>query len=196
MSEDEIISICDQCIAGRVISIPAEVINSMDEVQAFFVREHYKGKYFLKLPDSEIQFFEWLKSAAPEVWLDLWGDSVEEPYLVSIDFLPHLIPTGRGFPICDLISADNYYFAPIHINGREAELMVDTLKQRYMDKKPLTIAQTLLMEISMDAIDIWHFAYKHRVDLEQAKAAVALLVEEQSIVHFTDADHLANFVIV
>lgn len=196
MSEDEIISICDQCIAGRVISIPEEVINSMDEVQAFFVREHYKGKYFLKLPDSEIQFFEWLKSAAPEVWLDLWGDSVEEPYLVSIDFLPHLIPTGRGFPICDLISTDNYYFAPIHINGREAELMVDTLKQRYMDKKPLTIAQTLLMEISMDAIDIWHFAYKHRVDLVQAKAAVALLVEEQSIVHFTDADHLANFVIV
>ena len=196
MSEDEIISICDCSIKDRVMLIPEKIINQMDEVQAFFVREHYKGKYFLKLPDREILFFEWLKDIAPEVWQDLWGDSVEEPYLVSIDFLPHLLPSGRGFPICDLISTDNYYFAPIHINGREAELLVDTLKQRYLDKKPLTIAQTLLMEISMDAIDIWHFAYKHKIAIEEAKAAVALLVEEQSIVHFTDADHLANFVIV
>ena len=196
MSEEEIISICENNIAGRVMNIPSELLNQIDEVQAYLVRDHFKGKYFLKLPDYEIEFFEWLKLSEPEVWQDLWSDSVEEPYLVSIDFLPTLLPGRRGFPICDLVAADNYYFAPIHINGREAELMVDTIKQRYLNKKSITVAQTLLMEISMDAIDIWHFAYKHKIEIAKAKEAVALLVEEQSIVHFTNADHLANFVII
>lgn len=194
MTEQEIIEICNDNIVDRVLTIPESIIAEIDPAQAFFIREHFRGQIFIKFPNTEIQFFEWLKVNDAAVWDDLWSDSPEEPYIVSIDFLPHLVKKGRGFPICDLVNTENYYFAPIHINGREAEFLTDTIKQRFLSKESLTTAQTLLMEISMDPIDIWHFAYKYKISIAQAKEAVAQLLEDQTIVHFTNADHLANFI--
>jgi len=52
----------------------------------------------------------------------------------------------------------------------------------------------LALEISVSPIDIWHFAYKHKVPLRDAKAAVAQLVDDHALVHITDAEHLARFI--
>ncbi|MDD3124289.1 MAG: hypothetical protein PHV24_00450 [Candidatus Kapabacteria bacterium] len=196
MNEEEIIAILDQHIDGNTLIIPEDIFRQIDQEKAFFIREHYRGKLFVRLPEREIKFFEWLKENDRKVWDDLWGDADADLYYVSIEFLLQLVPEGRGFPICDLVTTDNYYFATIHINGREAELLVDTIKQRFLKKEKLTVAQLLLMEISIEAIDLWHFCHKYRIAIDDAKRAVEQLVADKSIVHFTKAEHLANFIIL
>ena len=190
----EIIDVLNTKIQDRIIEIPNEIYKILDEDKAVHIKNFYDGKYFMKLPESEIAFFEWLKENDPEIWKDLWDESPIEPYCVSFDFLPYLIRHGNGFPICDLLNNENYYFTPIHINGREAELMVETIKQRFLNRDSLTPAQTLLMEISLNPIDIWHFSYKYNIEIYKAQVAVAQLVEDESIVHFKLAEHLANFI--
>jgi hypothetical protein len=51
----------------------------------------------------------------------------------------------------------------------------------------------LALEISMGAIDIWHFAYKHKIDLTQAKKAVSDMVDDGVLVHLTESEHLIPF---
>jgi len=48
--------------------------------------EFFHGYTLMQLPQSEIDFFEWLKSADRDVWNDLW-EGEENQYLVSIDLL-------------------------------------------------------------------------------------------------------------
>lgn len=197
METDRIIEQLEKSIEGNLMRIPEELIEEIDEAKAFLIRDRFRGNVFLELPERERKFFEWLRREKPEVWKDLWGDVAdsEELYRVSIEFLITLMSeNGRGFPICDLMENDNYYFAPIHINGRENELLAGTVKTRFMNKQKLTAAQLLLMEISLEAIDIWHFAYKYGLSIAAARKAADELVEDGIIVHFRKADQLANFI--
>lgn len=184
----------DSQISDKILNLSDEQIASMDLITAEAIKNKYHGKLMLKLPNGEVQFFEWLKENDPDVWKDLWEDTPDKEYIVSIDFLPYLIRHKTGFPICDLINNENCYFVPLHINSRESEMLSDTLKVRLNNKEPLTPAQLLLLEISLHPIDIWHFAYKYKLDLEKAKNAVRQLVDDETIVHFKDAEHLANFI--
>jgi hypothetical protein len=147
------------------------------------------------LPEKEIIFFEWLKINDTPVWNDLWNDELLEPYIVSLIFLPVLIKRGyRGFPICDLIENDNYYFTPQHLADKESEIFSESAKTIYLNKGKMTIPQLLAMEISLDPIDIWHFAYKHQISVAECKKAVLDLVNDEVLVHLKDASHLSTFI--
>ena len=73
----------------------------------------------MKLPPSEISFFEWLKKNDNIVWNDLWNED-EDLYQVSIDLLPQFSDNRNGFPICDLQDGLNYYFTD-HWEGTKWE---------------------------------------------------------------------------
>lgn len=174
-----------------VLDIPEEVFLKMEKDYGELLKKEFTAARMFKLPQFEIDFFKWVKEHDRLVWNDLWNED-HESYAVSLEFLPHLLEKdGRGFPICDLQTVDNYYFMPQLLVDRESDVMVEAAKVRFMEKKGLTPNQLLALEIHFGGIDIWHFAYKHKIELTDAKAAVASLVEDQVLVHLTDAEHLA-----
>ncbi len=184
----------EKLIINDCLELQNEHLKMMDIETAELIKKKHRGQLMVKLNPDEILFFEWLKENDFAVWNDLWEDTLSDNYIISIDFLPYLIKYKNGFPICDLLNNDNYYFVPIHLKGAEIEMLSDTLQIRLKNKESLTPAQLLLIEISLHPIDIWHFAFRHKLPIETVKIAVHQLVEDGSIVHFTDAEHLANFI--
>ena len=79
----------------------------LDQVQA--IVDEFHGRALMKIPQTEIDFFTWLKKNDPDIWDDLWQDE-DDMYLVSIDLLSRFIDGGLGFPICDLVNQPNYWF--------------------------------------------------------------------------------------
>ncbi|MFA7625891.1 MAG: hypothetical protein WCZ17_02490 [Candidatus Kapaibacterium sp.] len=182
-------------VTNRILQIPDEMFSLVTVEQAAYIHEYYPANTLFRLPQSEIKFFEWLKNNDEQVWDDLWSDELNPPYYISLLFLPVLVKgTYRGFPICDLLSNDNYYFAPSHLADKESELFTESSKTRFINKESLTVPQLLAIEISMDAIDIWHFAYKHNIELTEAKRAVKSLVDDEVLVHLKDAEYLTAFI--
>ena len=164
------------------------------------ILDKFGGKYLIRLPESEISFFEWLKINDYNVWQDIWlNDTVDnncdEIYLVSVNLLPVFMNLdGRGLPICDLQNTENYFFTMAQMVDEESKLMIEATQELFRNHKPLTVAQMLALEISLDPIDIWHFAYKHKIDLEQAKEAVKTLVEDNALVHLKEAEYIVPFI--
>lgn len=174
-----------------VLEIPQDVFETLEKEHAELIKKEFKAAQMLKLPEFEIAFFEWLKEHDIVVWNDLWGDD-ELHYTISIEFITKLIEKdGRGFPICDLRTVDNYYFPTQVLVDRESDVMVEAAKVRFMERQGLTPSQLLALEIHFGGIDIWHFSYKHKIELNEAKKAVESLVEDQILVHLKDAEHLA-----
>jgi hypothetical protein len=184
-----------ESLGKNYIILPEYIWGLMDEHTAAMVAERFAPRLLIQLPNWEIQFFEWLKENDNPVWVDLWGDNTELPYAVGVSFLPLLIDiNGRGFPICDLESNDNYYFTLDHAVDEESKVMLESSRDRLLAKKSLSIAQLLTVEISLAPIDIWHFAYKYQKTIDEAKAAVLSLVEDKVLVHLKDAEHLDGFI--
>lgn len=179
--------------ASPYIHFPEAILSGMTTEQAQQVAERFGANILMQLPPAEIAFFEWLKLNDEKVWHDLWPGDEDEKYLVGISFLPMFLETSRGFPICDLVDSDNYYFSSVHMPDSEAKMFIDAIKQRYLEGNALTVAQLLALEISIAPIDIWRFSYHHRIPLEKAKQAVAQLVEDGILIHLTQADQLVNF---
>jgi len=149
----------------------------------------------IRLPEQEIAFFEWLKTQDIDIWNDLWTrDELNEPYIVSIIFLPLLVYSARrGFPICDLTENDNYFFTPIQLMGDVAKVYLETADIALEKRKPISSIQLLVKDISMNQTDIWHFAYKYNIPIVEAKKDVERLVDEQALLHLKEADQLSNF---
>ncbi|MBX3042541.1 MAG: hypothetical protein KIT33_00440 [Candidatus Kapabacteria bacterium] len=196
MTDKEIVKWCSkQSPEIDFIDISDSLIKEINESQANYILNYFSHNTLFKLPQSEIDFFEWLKVFDEKVWLDLWkDDELNPPYYVSLLFLPVLIKGGyRGFPICDLLENDNYYFAPVHLVDKESQIFAESSKTRFMNRESLTVPQLLAIEISMDPIDIWHFAYKHKIEITEAKKAVKSLVDDELLVHLKEAGYLATF---
>lgn len=193
---DSLLSWCaDEVHGGRIIEFPREVFASLSPDVAKILAESLAGEALIRLPEKDVRFFEWLRAADEPVWQDLWGgDNPNEPYVVSMAFLPLLLDPVRGFPICDLLDNDNYYFAPIHILDGDAEQFLSAIKERFLAKQRLTPAQLLALEISLAPIDVWRFAYHHEIPLDTAKKSVENLVADGILVHFRTAAELANFI--
>lgn len=191
-SNQEIIEFFSKLVTDKgVLHIPEDVFLKMEKEYGELLKKEFTATRMMRLPQFEIDFFIWLKENDPLVWNDLWMED-DESYTISIEFLPMLLEKdGRGFPICDLQTVDNYYFMPQLLIERESDVMVEAAKVRFVEKRGLTPSQLLALEIHFGGIDVWHFAYKHKIDLAEAKAAVASLVEDQILVHLTDAEHLA-----
>lgn len=152
---------------------------------------------FVKLSQHEIKFFEWLKENDPSIWDDLWKDDDLEipPYVISTLFLPMMIEDkDRGFPICDLLENDNYFFTPKHMVDEESKVMIEVAKRKFDSKKRLTHTELLALEISLGPIDIWHYSYKYGLNLQECKNTVHKLVDDNALVHLKEAEHLAPFI--
>jgi hypothetical protein len=177
------------------IDFPDELFEEITAELAEFISRKFASTTMMMLPNKEIRFFEWLKIHDIDIWNDLWDNPNEEPYKVGLSFLPLLTNKyGRGFPICDLVNNDNYYFCMALMPDKESTIMLESSKERFREKKDLTVAQLLTLEISTGPIDIWHFAYRHRINLQEAKDAVLQLVDDNVLVHFKEAEYLANFI--
>jgi len=196
MSNEELIAYCQNSIERRnFILFEDEVFAQISPEQARLLADHYASDTLMMLPRYEIEFFEWLRQEDEPIWLDLWGDESVEPYLVGMYFLPRLIElNGRGFPICDLMDNDNFYFTVAQMQDDEGKATIEVARNKFENHEQLTIAQLLALEISLSPIDIWHFAYKHSIKLADAKKAVAELVDDHALVHITKAELLARFI--
>ncbi len=176
------------------LTMPESIFNLLDVNLANEVATYFNNNILLKLPEREIRFFEWLKENDEEVWNDLWVQADEEHYVVGISFLPLLIDKLTGFPICDLMETDNYYFTKEHIVDKEAKLFLESIHQRFKAKKQLSLQQALMLQISVQPTDVWHFAYHFKTNLNATKAAIAELVADKMLIHITNAEHLVAFI--
>lgn len=176
------------------LTIPDEIFGAMTPEVARGVVERHGSYGLIRLPDREQRFFEWLRTTDPLVWQDLWGDA-EEPYVVSVAFLESLLDDRCGFPICDLMSTDNYYFFPAMLEWTpEARDYTEAVRGRLLAGEKLTTEQLLVAELALGgATDIWHFAYRHHIPVDEVKDAVRLLVEDKVLVHLRSAEQLAPF---
>ncbi|MEJ2056128.1 MAG: hypothetical protein P8X42_19615, partial [Calditrichaceae bacterium] len=139
------------------IEFDPEFLSSLrlDQVEAIIDKFH--GRALMKMPQDEINFFTWLKENDRPVWNDLWQDE-EDIYLVSIDLLSCFIEGGLGFPICDLIDQENYWFNMRHIKPKGMEELERIITKLEKGSK-VTLAEAFLLEVSTRPVDIWHFCY-------------------------------------
>ncbi|MCX7737785.1 MAG: hypothetical protein N2319_13875 [Candidatus Kapabacteria bacterium] len=192
---NSLIEIIDgQSAENHFIELSDEVFQALNIEMAEALAKRYGASHLIKLPLREIKFFEWLYENDIEIWKDLWGNTDEEPYIVGMSFLPVLLDKMRGYPICDLMNNENYYFTSSHIVDKESDILLESAKTRFMNNEELTIAQLLILQISVSPTDIWHFAYNFNIDLNEAKKAVDDLVQDNALVHLKDAEHLAPFI--
>jgi len=178
-----------------VITFDEEILSALTPDDAKLIISQIGSTHLLKLPQKEIAFFEWLKEIHPLVWKDLWGyDDDEYRYTVGLEFLPLMLDPVRGFPICDLLTHENYYFVADHLIGEEISFYLDAVKDRYVKQESVTVAQLFVLEISMAPIDVWRFSYHHRIELDRVMKAVNDLKEEGMLLHLQKAEDLADFV--
>jgi len=155
------------------------------------LEKHFHGRALMELPLEEIEFFKWLKENDPPVWDDLWKN-VDEPYRVSIDFLHHFVESGNGFPICDLIKVDNYWFHTRHIKPKAFEKMED-IRPKLDKKGSLSFEEGILIEIARGSIDLWHFCYRYKLPLSIAKKKIEIMHREDLLVHLRDREDLVKY---
>lgn len=199
MNIEEIILSIEQQISqsdkNTIIEFNEETLSYLNQENAIQLIRTFGSSLLIKLPPKEIAFFEWLKAEHGNIWVDLWETQDSEmKYIVSLSFLPLLLDPVRGFPICDLRSNNNYYFTPAHLIGNEITFFVEAVKERFLQKESLTIAQLLALEISMSPIDIWRFSYHHGLDIIAVKKAVEQLKEDSMLMHCMSHEELAEYV--
>ncbi len=194
MNSEELYDWCiDYLKENQFIDFPEKIFNNITVENSKFLVQKLGKNTLMKLPSKEIKFFEWLKEKDLKIWEDLW-DSEDEEYIVALNFLPYLLEPSRGFPICDLIHNDNYYFTSSMFIDKVSQIFIDSVQQMYKDKQTLTVEQTLALEISIAPIDIWRFCYRYNIDIERAKKAVQNLIEDGIIIHLKKSEQLADFI--
>lgn len=157
------------------------------------VIKYFRGQAMMYLPQSEIDFFEWVKENDPQVWLEMWGGE-DNSYTVSLASLRAFLGESRGFLICDLDGDGNYFFHKDFIIDVEKERLLSELLAKVREKSELTISDVFILEIWIRPTDIWHFAYKYSYSLADAKEMIGRLVEQGILRHPTKRDEIAAFV--
>jgi hypothetical protein len=163
-----------------------EELEAMNENDVSAVENHFSGHTLMRLPQEEIEFFEWLKKVDLPVWQDLW-DTEEEPYLVSISFLHHFLQEQNGFPICDLVDEANYWFCKRHLKPKGIEIMVEA------NGKEIPFEQRLIAEILNGSIDLWHFCYRNNIPVDYAKSRVQEMHRNDLLVHLESREDLVKY---
>jgi len=132
----------------KPVEIPEAIFDALTPEIARELAQQF-GRYGLvRLPSYEQRFFDWLRTEDPDVWNDLWSDQ-DEPYVVALSFLEYLLDRRRGFPICDLMTTDNYYFMPAMLEWTpEARDYAAAVRERFESGQPLSIEQLLVINHS------------------------------------------------
>jgi hypothetical protein len=173
------------------VQFSRQELDQLDEQSTGQIEKHFHGHTMMLIPENEIQFFEWLKENDRVVWDDLWQDQ-ENPYRISIDFLHHFIKDRNGFPICDLVRQENFWFAPAHIKPKGMELF-KSINHKSNQHIKLTFEEALLYEIALGSIDIWHFCYRYTYPLSIAKQKVLKMHKEDLLVHLGKREDLVGY---
>lgn len=196
MTIEAFIEQCEASFAAsgaRILRLTQEEIDAMPIEDMSTLIVTLSGNTFIALPEREREFFEWLRTADPEVWDDLWlGEG--EPYIVSIDYLLSVCSEANGFPICDLVTSDNYFFTPRHIKKPDGELALIAIMKKIEAHRKLSIGEALMYEAARFPIDLWHFCYRHKIPVGAAKLAVAQLVADELLVHLTQCADLVDYI--
>ena len=166
-------------------------LKKLTKKDAQALEKHFHGRAMMELPAEEIDFFIWLKESDPPVWDDLWKEE-EEPYRVSLDFLHHFIQNGNGFPICDLINVDNYWFHSRHFKPKALEKM-DEIQEKLDGKGSLSFEEGILIEIARGSIDLWHFCYRYKLLISVAKKKIEIMHCEDLLVHLSSREDLVKY---
>lgn len=195
MTNEDLYALCENSLSehGHIV-IPDDVLDSLDAESITAIGTQFSGGTLMLLPQREVTFFEWLRIEDPAVWADLWaGDDL--PYIVSLAHLPDLVGASPRptYVIRDLLTEDNYYFSPDLLIEKESDAFIHAVRDRMQSQMSLTISQLLALEASLGPVDIWHFAFSHKIALDVAKAAVAHLVDDRILLHVPRADHLAQY---
>lgn len=194
MNDVELLQWVRQHEQNGVIEFPEEMVRVLSVAQLDLLAREFGPTMFVRLPASDIRFFEWLKRADPEVWNDLWSDDIQPlPYLVGIGLLPDIMKSNRGFPICDLLNVPNFYFTHKHVRGEEARPYIEALRLRLENGDELDIPELFMLELTQEPIDIWRFAYLYRVPLERVKQAVMQLVADDLLVYTPTREDLSGY---
>lgn len=179
----------------QVITFPEEMFENINIQDAINIIDRIDQNALMLLPLREIQFFSWLKENAPEIWYDLWNDENYTEYVVSISFLPMLIYSSsfNGFPICDLLENDNFFFTRAMMESEQGKTMIETAQNILANKHQLELHQILALEIDFNAIDIWHFAYKYNIPIQDALAAAETLFNDKALEHIKRAEDVVPY---
>lgn len=119
------------------VVFPEELLSALTEDLTKMLADDFGSRSLMRLPKAEIEYFEWLRREDPEIWEDLWelDEDNGDPYVVSMKFLPVIMQKTRGFPICDLVNHDNYYFTEEHMVDKESKIMLESVQKRFLDRK-------------------------------------------------------------
>lgn len=173
------------------ISFTTAELNKFDKKTAEKMISHFHGRAMIALPEDEIMFFEWLKKNDRPVWNDLW-EGEDAFYRISIDFLHHFLKYGNGFPICDLINEDNYWFCIRHIKPKGIELM-EQIGKKVNNNQSLTFAEAFLLEVFRGSIDLWHFCYRNKIPLKTGKSRIDDMHLDDLLVHLPAREDLVKY---
>jgi len=168
-----------------------EELAGLTESEVLSLKDFFHGYALMKLPEQEVDFFEWLKINDRSVWDDLW-EGEESPYMVSIDLLEHFIQSGNGFPICDLINEKNYWFSNRMIKPKGKELF-PVIEKKLDKNQKLTFEEAFILEIFQGSIDIWHFCHRFEISVAFAKKKIEQMQREDLLVHLSDREDLVKY---
>ena len=160
------------------VQIGEEEIADLTREQAEELVALYGATTLITLPRKEREFFAWLRQHDEPIWNDLWGAD-EEPYRVSLGYLPDLLPNRRGFLICDLVDHPNVFFTVDNITTEDGAPFLDAAMEVIKSERMLSMDQAFVVEVWRAPIDQWRFAYMYRQPLEEVKKMVQWLVAEQ-----------------
>ena len=163
-----------------------EELSLLDHDMVTAIESHFSGHTLMRLPQEEINFFEWLKKEDLPVWQDLW-DTDDEPYLVSISFLHNFLTNNNGFPICDLVEESNYWFCKRHLKPKGILLAAE------QDQNGSSFEHRLIIEILHRSIDIWHFCYRNNIAVAYAKARIQEMHHDDLLVHLEKREDLVKY---
>lgn len=193
---DEIINFAKNELQSKQwVVFDENIFETLTPQQAAEIVKNLDPNALMMLSEREIEFFEWIKEVDYPIWEDLWGDDSLPPYVVSVSFLPLLVyqSNANGFPICDLIHNDNYYFNIAMMNAEHSREVLESARSRFESNQKLDLHQLLALEIAFNGIDIWHFAYKYGIDVETAKLAADVLIKDKALVHYKKYDEISDF---
>lgn len=193
MDLNDLITLKENQLAGKgYIEFTTNELDALSASDVQHIIDVFHGHTLMKLPPEEIRFFEWLKEADLNVWDDLWSDSEETMYLVSVDFLNRFVNQKKGFPICDLMDEPNFWFSPKHIKPKGIEHL-DTVFHKLDQNMRLSLPEFFLYMLNDASFDIWHFCYKNKLKLDKVKAAVDEMVYNGWLVHLSERDDLVRY---
>lgn len=155
-----------------------EELTSLSKEQADELIELFGYNTMIRLPERERTFFDWLQENDKSVWEDLWDEDDERKYYVSMAHLGSFLPGQRGFPICDLVDQENFYFTSDDITENDGKIFVENALDVISDRGQLSMDQAFAVEVWRGPIDQWRFAWMYNVPLSEVKKMVRWLITE------------------